>query len=263
VGHLTSAGDANHSLAWTYDPVGRVVGKTQTVGSGTTAVTRSVSYTYSNGDLTTLMTPSGQTVTYGYVNGQIASIAINGNALLSQVLYEPFGPIAGWTWANSTNEARVYDEDGNVTNLEAAEGFTYSYDSAFRITGITNTDNAASSQSYGYDVLDRLTSATGTSLNETWTYDANGNRQTQGGATSSTYTVAAGSNQVTSISGGLSRTYTYTGSGQTSSNGGVTFTYMDSGRLSSVSHSGVTTSYVFNALGQRIKKSGTLVKIFV
>ena len=97
------------------------------------------------------------------------------------MLYEPFGPVSGWTWSNSTNEARVYDADGNVTNVEAAEGFTYSYDYAFRINGITDTDNGALSQSYGYDPLDRLTTATGTSLNESWTYDANGNRLTQGG----------------------------------------------------------------------------------
>jgi RHS repeat-associated protein len=263
VGRLTSAGDANHSLGWSYDALGRVVGKTQIVGSGATAITKSVGYTYTNGDLTSLVTPSGQTLTYGYTNGQITSIAVNGNALLSQVLYEPFGPVSGWTWANNSNEARVYDEDGNVTNVEAAEGFTYSYDSAFRITGITDTDNSALSQSYGYDALDRLNSATGTSLNESWTYDANGNRLTQGGATSSTYTVAAASNQITGISGVLARTYAYAPSGQTTSYGGLTFTYMDSGRLSSVSNSNGTATYVLDALGQRIKKSGTSLTLFV
>jgi len=263
VGHLTSAGDANHSLSWSYDALGRVVDKTQTVGSGTSAVTKSVSYTYTNGDLTSLATPSGQTITYGYSNGQITSIAVNGNALLSRVLYQPFGPVSGWTWANNTNEARSYDQDGNVTNLESAEGFIYNYDSAFRITGITDTDNATLSQSYGYDSLDRLTSATGPNLNESWTYDANGNRLTQGGASASTYSVAAASNQVASISGALNRTYAYSASGQALSYGGLTFTYMDSGRLSSVSNGGLTTSYVINAIGQRVKKSGTSVTVFV
>jgi RHS repeat-associated protein len=263
VGRLTSGGDAKHALAWSYDALGRVIGKTQTVGTGSSAVAKSVSYTYTNGDLTSLVTPSGQTVTYGYTNGQVTSISVNGNAVLSLVLYQPFGPVAGWTWANNSNEARAYDEDGNVTNVEAAEGFTYSYDNAFRITGITDTDNAALSQSYGYDALDRLTSATGTGLNETWTYDANGNRQTQGGATSSTYTGATASNQLASISGVLTRTYAYAASGQTTSYGGNTFTYMDSGRLGSVSNSGGTTGYIFNALGQRAKKSATSVTLFV
>jgi len=263
VGHLTSAGDANHALSWSYDALGRVIGKTQTVGSGTSAITKSVSYAYTNGDLTSLVTPSGQTITYCYTNGQVTSISVNGNALLSQVLYQPFGPVSGWTWANNTNEARSYDHDGNITNLESAEGFTYSYDSAFRIAGITDSDNGALSQSYGYDLLDRLTSATGTHLNESWTYDANGNRLTQGGTSASTYTLATASNQIASISGALTRTYTYAASGQTSGYGGLTFTYTDSGRLSSVSNGGVTTSYIINALGQRVKKSGSSITIFV
>ena len=263
VGHLTSAGDANHALAWSYDALGRVVGKSQTVGSGTSAITKSVGYTYTNADLTSLLTPSGQTVTYGYTNGRITSISVNGKALLSEVLYQPFGSVAGWTWANGTNEARVYDQDGNVTNLEAAEGFTYGYDNAFRITGITDTDNAGLSQSYAYDLLDRLTSATGSGVNESWTYDANGNRLTQGGATSSTYTVASTSNQITGITGALTRTYAYAPSGQTTGYGGLAFTYMDSGRLSAVTNGGATTTYVLNALGQRVKKSGTSVTFFV
>ena len=150
-----------------------------------------------------------------------------------------------------------------MTNLEAGEGFAYSYDSAFRITGITDADHSAFSQSYGYDALDRLTSATGASLNETWTYDANGNRQTQGGAAASTYNLAPASNRLSSISGGLTRTYTYAPSGQTTGYGGLTFTYMDSGRLSSVSNGSATTTYVLNALGQRVKKSGTSVTLFV
>jgi YD repeat-containing protein len=49
IGHLTSAGDANHSLAWSYDPLGRVTAKRQTVGSGTSAIAKSVGYTYTNG----------------------------------------------------------------------------------------------------------------------------------------------------------------------------------------------------------------------
>lgn len=262
IGHLTSAGDANHSIAWSYDGLGRVVSKTQTVGAGASAVTKSVSYGY-GGDLTSLVTPSGQTITYGYTNGRITSISINGNLLLSQALYEPFGPVSGWTWANSTNESRVYDEDGNLTNLESAEGFTYAYDSAFRITGITDTDNSSLSQSYGYDVLDRVTSASGTSLNETWTYDANGNRLTQGGASSSTYAISPTSNQITGISGVLSRSYAYAASGQTTSYSGLSFAYMNSGRLSSITNGGATTSYLFNALGQRVQKAGASVTQFV
>jgi len=55
---LTSASDANHSLSWSYDGQGRVTGKSQTVGS----VTKAVSYGYTNGNLTSLTSPSGQSI---------------------------------------------------------------------------------------------------------------------------------------------------------------------------------------------------------
>jgi RHS repeat-associated protein len=106
-------------------------------------------------------------------------------------------------------------------------------------------------------LLDRVTAATGTGLNQTWTYDANGNRLTQGGSASSTYSVSSGSNRLTAVSGALSRSYTYDSSGNTTNDGTVSFTYDDFGRLASATKSGVTTTYKVNALGQRVKKSNS------
>ncbi len=81
MGRLTGAADATHSLSWAYDDQGRVVSKTQIVGG----VARAVSYTYANGNLVSLLTPSGQLVTYGYTQGRVSSIAVNGQPLLSGV----------------------------------------------------------------------------------------------------------------------------------------------------------------------------------
>src|SRR5437762_1460197 len=72
-------------LAWSYDALGRVTSKSQTVGS----VTKSVGYAYTNGSLTTGTTPSGQTVTYGYNgNHQVTSVAVNGTTVLNSVTYQ-------------------------------------------------------------------------------------------------------------------------------------------------------------------------------
>ena len=63
----------------------------------------------------------------------------------------------------------------------------YSYDDAFRITGITDAGSMALSVGrYGYDNLDRLNSATSTAVTQGWTYDANGNRLTESGTAPST-----------------------------------------------------------------------------
>jgi RHS repeat-associated protein len=224
-GRLTSASDANHSLSWTYDALGRVVQKTQTVAN----VTSSVGYTYVNGDLVTLTTPSGQIISYGYANHQINSITVNGTPLLSNVSYEPFGPSRGWTWGNGSNEIRLYDTDGNPSQFTGAESTTYAIDSAFRIVGITNNSTPSVSWTYGYDLFDRVTSANTSSAALTWTYDADGNLQSQSGSSALDATATLG--------------------------------YNNRGRvISALAGSGQMTA-IYNALGQRILKASPLATI--
>ncbi len=116
-GNLTGASDANHALSWSYDGLGRVTSKGQTVGG----VAHSVGYTYTNGDLTSLTTPSGQTVTYGYnANHQVTSVAVNGTTVLNGASYEPLGPVNGWTWGNGATTTRTYDTDGKITQISSA-----------------------------------------------------------------------------------------------------------------------------------------------
>jgi YD repeat-containing protein len=177
-GHLTGASDANHALTWTYDALGRVTGKGQTVGS----TTLSIDYGYSNDHLTTITLPSGQLVTYEYnSNNQVTGVRVGSTTVLSGALYDPFGPVRGWTWGNGTLMSRSYDQDGKLAQFDSAGLKTYAYDDAFRITGIADADDAANDWSYDYDPLDRLTSASNTGNTLGWTYDANGNRLTQTG----------------------------------------------------------------------------------
>jgi RHS repeat-associated protein len=251
-GRLTQLTDASGSTGWSYDPHGRVLSRQQSMG-----VTKTLGYAYdSAGRLQTLTLPSGNTITYGYTDGKLTSLTLNGSTtILSNVLYQPFGPTRGWTWGNSALAVREYDTDGKVTDIDSAGLKSYGYDDAFRITGITDATNASLSQSYGYDLLDRLTSASGTSLNQGWTYDANGNRLSQTGSASSTYTVSSTSNRLSSVAGALSRSYGYDDSGNTTSDGTATFGYNDAGRMVIATKASVTTTYALNALGQRVKKT--------
>jgi YD repeat-containing protein len=249
-GHLTGATDANHSLAWSYDALGRVTAKSQTAGS----VTNSVAYAYTNGNLTTLTTPSGQTVTYGYNgNHQVTSVAVSGTTVLNSVTYEPLGPLSGWTWGNGTTSARSYDTDGRINQIVSAGTKTYGYDDAFRITGLTDTSPGASNWTYRYDPLDRLTSGTSPSVTRGWTYDANGNRLTETGTTASTYSISPSSNRIT---GALARTYAYDAAGNTTGYSTITAaTYNSAGRLQTLANGSSTETSVYNALGQRIRTS--------
>ncbi len=252
-GHLTGASDASHAMTWGYDALGRVTSKSQIVGG----VTKSVGYAYTNGDLTTLTTPSGQSITYGYNgNHQVTSVAVNGTTVLNSVTYEPLGPVSGWTWGNGTPTTRTYDTDGKISQIVSAGTQTYSYDDAFRITSLTDTSPGAANWTYGYDALDRLTSSTSPSITRGWTYDANGNRQTETGTTASTYTIAPASNRISAIAGALARSYAYDAAGNTTGYSSVSATYNYAGRLKTLTNGASTETSVYNALGQRIQVSG-------
>jgi RHS repeat-associated protein len=257
LGRLTGASDANHSMSWSYDANGRVNGKGETVAG----ITKAVGYTYVNDDLTTLVTPSGQTVVYGYnSNHQVTSIKVNGTTVLSGATYEPFGAVNGWTWGNGTTVSRVYDTDEKISSVSSAGTRAYGYDNAFRITSISDTATGSSNWSFmngsnpGYDALDRLTNASGGGSTYGWTYDANGNRLTQTGTTSETYTVSSTNNQINNITGGLPRTYGYDSDGNVTSFGQFTLNYNDRGRMTSIfnSSNNYAATFTYNALGEMI-----------
>jgi RHS repeat-associated protein len=255
-GRLTGAADANHSVGYMYDALGRVTSKTQTTGP----IALTVGYTYTNGDLTTLTTPSGKAITYGYnSNHQVVSVTVGSITVLTGATYEPFGGVNGWTWGNGTATVRAYNTDGNVSTISSAASKTYGYDNANRISGITDNGTAALSWTYGYDAVDRVNSASTSTQSISFTFDANGNRKTQGGTVSTTFNVATNSNQLTSVSGGLTRTYSYNTSGNTSGYSGMILTYNARERLVLATNNGATVgTYVYDALGQRIQKSTAL-----
>jgi RHS repeat-associated protein len=253
VGRLTGASDANHSLSWTYDVLGRVIGKGQTVGT----VTKSVGYAYTNGDLVSLVTPSGQIVVYGYTNHRITSITVNGTTILSGATYDPFGPATSWTWGNATTTSRTYDQDGNPSQIVTASVTNgYTIDNASRITAISDRGLASNSWTFGYDLLDRVNSGTSSTITEGYTYDANSNRLTTTGAVPSVEAIAASSNQLTSTTGSIARTYSYDAAGNTQSYANNTYTFNQRGRMSEVLVGPNETDYIYNALGQLIRKSG-------
>jgi RHS repeat-associated protein len=224
-GHLTSASDSNQTLSWTYDAVGRVIGKVQTVGT----VSLSTGYGFTNADQTSETTPSGQLITYTYnTNHQVVGITINGNALLTGVTYDPFGPVTGWVWGNGTTTTRSYSLDGWATQIASAGTSTYTYNDDGSIN--SRTDSTPGS----YSVV--------------------------GGAM--TVSMSNGSNQIASTAGTLIRTYAYDGAGNTTSTGSASFVYDGANRLTAVSQGSNSPSFVLNALGQRASKTsanGTFV----
>jgi RHS repeat-associated protein len=188
--------------------------------------------------------------------------------LLSNVLYEPFGGVRGWTWANGTQAVREYDLDGRILIVDSAGGASYGLDEAGRIESITALSGSAiPSWAYGYDTRDRLTGAATTGLSQLFSYDDNGNRTSQdgppfgfSGPSAGTYSYirsggALQSNRLQGYSGATVNSYSYDSAGnltlETSNGYATTYAYDGAGRMSSSSY---VASYRYNGFGQRVLK---------
>ncbi|CCF97316.1 type IV secretion protein Rhs [Ralstonia solanacearum K60] len=291
IGHLTRVTDESGNTRFQYDGFGHLIRKTQITTAGGVTKSQTVAYAYgrsgnSAGMLASQTYPSGNIIGYSYDDtGRIAGITLttaNGSMpLLSDIQYQPFGKPTGWTWGNGTAYARSYDLNGRLTQfpLGATTGTgatphglsrTIGYDAASRITAYTHADTSgdtgskaakAANQSFGYDDQDRLTSFLPAYGSQTYRYDADGNRTgvTIGGL-NATESIDAASNRLkASMAGWMRMAYRYDTSGNLISNGWVAYQYSDRGRLASATFVNVTTHYSYNALGQRVVKSGFAV----
>ena len=263
-GRLCAISDASGTTTYTLDLWGRVTGKSQAVAG----VTQAMGYSFNAaGQLATLTTPSGRSVTYAYANGRPVSVAVNGVTVLSTVVYEPFGPNGGWTWGNSTAGAlnthtRLHDLDYRTTRVTSdlpASGVQpyfdkqFSWDAQSRITSIADLANAALDATYGYDSLDRVSSASQGAAAWGYTYNGIGDRLTSTvGASTTTYGYFSGTHRLQVLSGAQSKSYTFDAAGNMTSDGTTTWTYGGNNRPTSAG--GVT--FLINALGQRVKKTG-------
>jgi RHS repeat-associated protein len=87
-----------------------------------------------------------------------------------------------------------YDGTGRIDSLDHFKdtttfaGYTWAYNAANRVTAFTNSEHSAEDSTYGYDDFGQITTAdrTGTSNDEGYTYDDNGNR-TGGGYSTGAY----------------------------------------------------------------------------
>jgi RHS repeat-associated protein len=286
VGELTKITDTSGQTSYSYDSMGRKTSKT-VFTNGKTFVTG-----YHWGDsgsaldkLTGITYPSGNRVNYSYeVHGTVSAIAVNPvNAngvgtsatilpLLSGITSNAENKLTGWTWASTKTQAIGYDSFGQISgyNLGDASGTgtaagirrTVLRDNAGRITGYTHANNGVAvpslDQSFTYDNLNRLVSATLGGSAIQYSYDATGNRTAKViGGTSYPNTVSPTSNKLTQtqdITGTAS--VVHDAAGNITGDGTNTYTYSDRGRLATMINAGGTVTYAYNALEQRVSKTG-------
>ncbi len=281
IGHLTSIVDESGQTDFSYDIRGRLLSKVQNVVASEPK-SFAVGYGYGTtgsetGHLTNLTYPSGNRINFTYDGaGRVQSATLYGPKrvvinLLSNISYNDFININGWQWGNGSVYARSFDLDGRLTNYplgDASAGGlarTVVYDAAGRIRSMTHTGTGTGAQApllfnqtFTYDDLNRLTQFTTSQLSQTFRYDANGNRTAvQQGAASYTHDIDPNSNRLQRASGpGSGRYFDYDAEGNIKGDGSLSFEFALNGRMRSVSGPVGATTYWYNALGQRVKKTG-------
>jgi YD repeat-containing protein len=227
----------NDVTSWDYDTYGRVTGQTY---------------------------PGGNLVNYSYAtNGDLAAmtVTINGitQTVLSGIKQFPGGPVDEWTYGNGLKRTLSYDLSYRLTGITTAGvqslGFRYNLDST--IDKITHGINSGFTQDFRYDALKRLTTITSSGLGyHSFGYDALGNRTSRSGAVSESYTIAANSNRLSSVTkGSQTRLFEYDASGNVTSEkrydgSTINYSYDNDNRMASAG----TAQYRYNALGQRVYK---------
>jgi RHS repeat-associated protein len=272
VGRLTGYTDETGSTSLTYDALGDVTNETDTVGG----IVSGTSYKYNlAGHVTQITYPSRLIVSVSYdsqgrVNGVSAAnylpIPAPAVSLARNVTYEPFGPLLSFTYGNGLVTTRSYDADYRLTGITTqsakatVQNESFGYDAAGNVTSIIDAMTPANSQSFTYDAMNRLATASGAYSTVSYTYDADSNRltSTQGGATQ-TYSYSPTSDLLMSVTGGSggTRSFTYSASGNMATDSrsgqGAIFTYSNGNRLSQAAIAGGNTAtYLYNALGERL-----------
>jgi len=279
IGRLTSVTDQAGTLSRSYDERGNITNETRT----TATATLSTGYAYDGaGRIAAITYPSGWGVAYNRdIIGRVTAVSLTepgyatSVSILSAASYEPFGPLKSLVFGNDVTETRVFDLDyrlASVVDMGAAplQDLTYGYDAADNVLSILDGVTPANTQTFVYDVLNRLTSATGSYGALSYGYDAVGNITTQtiAGATR-TFKYKPNTNRLTEIDDGLTRQrIATTPAGSIKSfrpaMGAVTkLFYNKANRLTTVkAKSVVVGQYTYDAFGRRVIKTAAGTTLF-
>ena len=263
ISERNAAGEAVSHIEYAHDGRGRVISEARTVNG----VLYRIAYAYDiAGRLVATTYPGGRSVDYEFDTlGRIALVRTikdgQSQVVVHEVAYHPFGGVKSYVLGNGQAYKRAMDLDGRIVSYSlGTQSFGIGYDRAGRVDFISDLDDARNSVSYGYDALDRLTSAAVPNTPYGYTYDAVGNRRTRtAGAGVDTYHYSASANRLVSItSGSDARSFAYDANGSTIGDGVNEYAYDSRGRMRSATSGVGATVYQVNALGQRVRKTNSI-----
>jgi RHS repeat-associated protein len=256
-------------VAYTYDQWNRLLTKTRYISQDLS----SISYQY---DLTSRVTeityPDSMQILYTYddlnrttkikryVNGE------NDEILFDSPQYNVKSLLTQFDYGNDIQATYTYDSRDRPLTIDVKDGPTslldldYTYDNNNNIIQLINGWKDTSStwhsetESYSYDGLDRLTSASYASWSHSYSYDKAGNRTEKDSITYAINSV----NEVTTLSDGTSFTYDDNGNRTQKSKGEDIwdYTYDYANRLTKIKENdSIIGEYVYDGDGKRLQKT--------
>ncbi len=259
-GNLIGADDNDSELSFTPDALDRLASAATGAGGIQPVVTLSHGYNAVHDRIQTIDT-AGAGGTTGYLHDPLARLVqvTTPGAQVVTIDHDTAGRIVSVTNPNGINAAMAYDPAGRLASLSHGPGGseiiakTYGYDAVANINNITGQSRT---RSFVYDELYRLTDATDTAGNETYSLDPEGNR------ISSHISAAHITDDVNRLTEDDQFTYVYDLNGNLQSKTSkatsdvTSYSYDELNRLTSITHPDTTaTTYAYDAFGRRIEKN--------
>jgi YD repeat-containing protein len=226
---VTSAASGNNTWSGTYNFRGMLTGESLQVGSQSPWA---IGYAHdANGSLSLVHYPDGENVSY---TPDALGRPTQVGSYATSIGYFPNGQISEFVYGNGTGYAAEQNARQLLSNFSYGTASTaqlsedLAYDKNANITTVTDlVAGGPRSKSFGYDALNRLTSATATGLwgSQAYTYDGLNNLRTlQTNGQTAAYTYDA-TNKLTSVSGAMSASFTYDPRGNVATKNGTTLLF--------------------------------------
>jgi RHS repeat-associated protein len=251
---MQTAANENGTVNFDYNKMNRLTGATDVFG-------QTVDYNYDdNGNRTKLSLNAAVVETYRYDAVDRLTKILDAAGAAFAFDYDATNKLTQKKAPNGVKTTYQYDGLNRLTRLLDARGVVtiadhqYQYSTVSQITQIAEPTNT---RNYGYDTVNRLTSATYTNpsqTSESYAYDSVGNRTSSHLSASYSYQPF---NRLTNTS---TATYVYDTNGnlisKADSSGTTRYSWDFENRLKQVTlPNGSTVSYKYDALGRRIQRS--------
>lgn len=266
-GRLTHFNDYTGQTNYTYDAAGRITQQTSDIFCLQNPTT---TWAYDTvGRLQSMTYPNGFVVNYNYdAYGRLSSVTSNLGGtwatLADSFLYQPATEqLYAWRFGNGQPRMLTLDTDGRLQRLASPgkHDLSFGYNVTDTIASATDNVYSSLSTSFGYDAVDRLTSANRSGDPQTFQLDTVGNRTNQiRNNAGFTFGLASDSNRLMDWSGaGQWRHFGYDNVGNVISesrdDGSRTYEFNNFNRMSAVYINGSKIgAYRVNALNQRVLK---------